>query len=117
MVDKDFDNIAQEAAKIINSVKLAPEVTFKVETNRSDKSFPYNSIQISQEVSKRILPIVKGLKVDVHNPELVLSIDFRTEGVFIYTNSITGLGGFPSGLAGRGLLMMSGGIDSPVAGF
>lgn len=117
MVDKDFDVIANEAAYIISQEKGQKETSFKVETNRSDKSFPYNSIQISQEVSKRILPIVEGLKVDVHNPKLVLSIDFRIEGVFIYTNSIPGLGGFPSGLAGRGLLMMSGGIDSPVAGF
>lgn len=116
-VDKDFDVIANEAAYIISQEKGQKETSFKVETNRSDKSFPYNSIQISQEVSKRILPIVEGLKVDVHNPKLVLSIDFRIEGVFIYTNSIPGLGGFPSGLAGRGLLMMSGGIDSPVAGF
>lgn len=117
IVDKDFDAIAKEAAKIINHEKKAANITFKVNTNRSDKDFPYNSIQISQEVAKRILPNVEGLSVDVHNPELVLSIDFRVEGVFLYTSSIPGLGGFPSGLAGRGLLMMSGGIDSPVAGF
>lgn len=116
-VDKDFDLIADSAIEIINYEKYNKKITFKVETNRSDKSFAYNSLEISREVSKRILPKVPGLVVDVHNPELVLSIDFRTEGVFVYTSSHPGLGGYPGGMAGTGLVMMSGGIDSPVASF
>ena len=116
-VDKDFDLIADSAIEIINYEKYNKKITFKVETNRSDKSFAYNSLEISREVSKRILPKVPGLVVDVHNPELVLSIDFRTEGVFVYTSSHPGLGGYPGGMAGTGLVMMSGGIDSQLLVF
>ena len=75
------------------------------------------SIEISQEVAKRVIPNITGMTVDVHNPDLVLSIDLRNEGTYIYTEVISGLGGYPSGMAGNGLLMLSGGIDSPVAGF
>jgi len=116
-VNPNYDDIANEAIKLINKEKKQDTITFKVETNRGDKSFPATSIEISQEVAKRILPIVSGLLVDVHKPNLTLSIDLRTEGTYIFVNSIKGLGGYPSGMAGSGLLMMSGGIDSPVAGF
>ena len=116
-VEPNYDDIASEAIKMIEEAKSKKEVTFKVETNRGNKSFPATSIEISQEVAKRILPHVEGLKVDVHNPDMVLSVDLRYEGTYIFVNSIKGLGGYPSGIAGKGLLMMSGGIDSPVAGF
>ena len=67
--------------------------------------------------AKLVLPKIEGMSVNVHNPELTLSIDFRSEGIYVYTNSIKGLGGYPSGIAGKGLVMMSGGIDSPVASY
>ena len=91
--------------------------TFKVETNRGDKRFPATSIDISREVAKRVLPAIDNLKVNVHNPDITLHIDLRCEGTYIFVKTIKGLGGYPSGMAGNGLLMMSGGIDSPVAGF
>lgn len=116
-VNPNYDDIAQEAIQLINSVKKQDFLKFKVETNRGNKDFPATSIEISQEVAKRILPNINGLLVDVRNPELILNIDLRSEGTFIFIDSIPGLGGFPSGMAGKGLLMISGGIDSPVAGF
>lgn len=112
-----IEDIAAVASEIINDNRPKSNFSFKVETHRGDKSYPLTSIQISQEVAKLILPNVDGMTVDVHKPELTLSIDLRSEGTYIYTQSIKGLGGYPSGMAGNGLLMLSGGIDSPVAGF
>ena len=115
--NNNYDDIAKVAIDIIKDYKKSERASFKVETNRADKSFPATSIEISQEVARRILPNVSGLYVDVHNPEITLNIELRSEGTYLYIDSIKGLGGYPSGTAGSGLLMMSGGIDSPVAGF
>lgn len=119
-VESDYDKIAEKAIAMINDeIKdlnlVSP--TFKVETNRGDKRFPATSIDISREVAKRVLPAIDNLKVNVHNPDITLHIDLRCEGTYIFVKTIKGLGGYPSGMAGNGLLMMSGGIDSPVAGF
>ena len=115
-VEPNYDAIADKAIELIKG-EMKGETTFKVETNRSNKEFPATSIQISQEIAKRVLPKVNGLKVNVHNPEITLHIDLRCEGTYIFVKEIKGLGGYPSGIQGKGLLMMSGGIDSPVAGF
>lgn len=115
--NNNYDDIARVAIDIIKDYKKDERVSFKVETNRADKSYPATSIEISQEVARRILPNVEGLYVDVHNPRITLNIELRSEGTYLYIDSIKGLGGYPSGTAGSGLLMMSGGIDSPVAGF
>ena len=90
--------------------------TFKVETNRSDKSYPIKSMDLSRDVGAHILKNTK-LKVDVHSPNTTLHIEIRHEGVYIYTNGVSGLGGYPVSTLGRALLMLSGGIDSPVAGY
>jgi len=116
-VDNKIENIAKEAIDLINQTKPKTRFSFKVETNRGDKNFPLTSIEISQQVAKLVLPEIGNVYVDVHNPDLTLSIDLRHEGTYIYTNVSKGLGGYPSGMAGRGLAMMSGGIDSPVAAF
>lgn len=116
-IDTAIEDIAKESIKIIEDNRPNKTFTFKVDTNRGNKLFPMTSIEISQKVSKIIIPQIEGIKVDVHNPELVLHIDLRNEGTYIYTNEIKGLGGYPSGIAGKGLVMMSGGIDSPVASF
>ena len=92
------------------------EGTFKVETNRSDKSYPIKSMDMSRDVGAHILKNT-NLKVDVHNPLTKLNIEIRHEAVYIYENSIKGLGGYPVSTLGRSLLMLSGGIDSPVAGY
>ena len=116
-VNTEYDNIASVAASLIKEETKGKDTTFKVETNRGNKSFPATSIEISQEIAKRVLPQVDNLHVDVHNPEYVLSIDLRYEGTYVFVKDIKGLGGYPAGMNGYGLLMMSGGLDSPVAGF
>ncbi len=113
----NYDDIAKLGIKLISEYKKTERASFKVETNRADKSYPATSIEISQEVARRILPNVSGLYVDVHNPDITLNIDLRSEGTYLYVETVKGLGGYPSGMAGSGILMMSGGIDSPVSGF
>ncbi len=116
-VKPNYEEIFNAAIALINKEKPKEEVTFKVETHRADKDFPDTSLEISKKVASSVLKNVKGLKVDVHNPELLLSIDFRKEGAFLFTSNIKAQGGYPLYSAGKGLLMLSGGIDSPVAGF
>ncbi len=90
--------------------------TFKVETNRSDKNYPIKSMDMNNIVGGYILKNTH-FKVDVHNPDVLLNIEIRKEGVYIYNEKIKGLGGYPVSTLGRALLMLSGGIDSPVAGY
>lgn len=115
--DNKIENIAKCAVEVIKSQRPKGNFTFKVETNRGDKSYPLTSIEISQQVARLVLPEIEGMSVDVRNPDMRLEIDLRSEGTYLYTSVIKGLGGYPSGIAGNGLLMISGGIDSPVAGF
>lgn len=91
--------------------------TFKVETNRGDKGFPMTSLEISKEVSKHLFINIPHLKADMHHPEFTLFLDVRQEGTFLFTNIQLGLGGFPAGVLGKTMLMVSGGIDSIVAGY
>ncbi len=90
--------------------------TFKVETKRADKTFPISSMEFNQKMGSFLLKNTDK-KVDVHNPDILLHIEIRREGTYLYTNEIRGLGGYPVGIQGKGLLMLSGGIDSPVAGY
>lgn len=114
-VEPEYDKMASIGIAMLNEEMQGKKASFKVETNRGNKSFPATSIQISQEIAKRILPKVENLSVDVHNPDYTLNVDLRCEGTYLYLKEIKGLGGYPSGMQGNGLLMMSGGIDSPVA--
>ena len=113
-VNKDLNSIIEESIKLLSSYSFN---TFKVETNRADKTFEYNSMDISRLVGAGILKNISNVSVDVHNPNLVLHVEVRPEYSYIYTSEIKGLGGYPTGIQGKGLLMLSGGIDSPVAGF
>lgn len=91
---------------------------FKVETNRADKTFPLNSMELSREIGGEILASNPKLTVNVISPETTVKIDIREGGqTLIFTDTVKCLSGMPSGSAGRGMLMISGGIDSPVAGF
>ncbi len=91
--------------------------SFKVVTHRANKRFPLNSMQISAEIGGKLLSIYKNLKVDVHEPEFTISIDIRENGTaLIFNEFFKGAGGMPVGTSGKGLLLLSGGIDSPVAG-
>lgn len=92
--------------------------TFKVDTTRADKSFPLGSMEISRELGSIILENNPNLKVDLHNPEKIIYVDIRENGfTYIFSDYIKGLGGMPVGTAGKGLVLLSGGIDSPVAAF
>ena len=92
--------------------------TFKVLTNRADKKFELNSMEISREVGAKILSACRSLKVDVINPEHILNIDVRENGTtFMFEKVLLGVGGMPVGTSGSGLLLLSGGIDSPVAAY
>ena len=91
--------------------------TFKVETDRADKSFPIPSMEFSKRIGSLILKNIANIKVDVHEPEYLLKIEIRHDYTYIYEKEIKALGGYPVGIAGKGLLMLSGGIDSPVAGY
>ncbi|MGI6711121.1 MAG: tRNA uracil 4-sulfurtransferase ThiI [Bacilli bacterium] len=116
-VKPNYEEIIKAAIALIEKEKPNKEITFKVETHRADKDFPDTSLEISKKVASSVLKNVNNLKVDVHNPELLLTIDFRKEGAFLFTSNIKAQGGYPLYSGGRGLLMLSGGIDSPVAGF
>ncbi len=116
-IDKNIEMLKDKSLEYIKEIVKEP-TSFKVETKRADKSFLYGSMETTKLVSSHILRSMDNLlRVDVHNPELTLKIEIRAEGIFIFTSQIRGLGGFPVGVAGKGLLMLSGGIDSPVAAF
>lgn len=112
--NKSIEDINILAKELIDKENIT---TFKVETNRADKSFKYNSLEVSKMVGAYLLKNVNDLKVDVHNPEITLHVEIRDDNTYLYTKEIKGLGGYPTGIQGKGLLMLSGGIDSPVAGF
>ncbi len=91
--------------------------TFKVEAKRSDKTFPLNSPQISEEIGAVILTTVPRMRVNVKNPDVVVKVEVREEYAYIHAGQFRGAGGMPVGSNGKGLLLLSGGIDSPVAGY
>ena len=111
-----MEEIKQTTLELVKK-ELLPNQTFKVETHRADKNFPLTSIEITKEVSRNLFRNIEGLKADVHNPDYVLNVEVRLEGTFIFTTSIPGLGGLPAGCLGKAVLMISGGIDSVVAGY
>ena len=102
--------------KVLELLKDKCIKTFKVNTKRADKSFEMPSMEFNNVIGGLVLRNY-NCKVDVHNPELIINIEIRNEGTFIYFNEIKGIGGYPVGVQGKGLLMLSGGIDSPVAGY
>ena len=114
--DKVNTNEDEIKNKVLEILKEKQFKTFKVSTKRSDKTFKYTSMEFNNIIGGLVLKNFE-CKVDVHNPELNLEIEIRQEGTFIYNKEIRGLGGYPVGIQGKGLLMLSGGIDSPVAGY
>lgn len=114
--ENEIDVIKALALDIINEQPKVPK-TFKVETKRAHKQFPMQSGEISRGVGAHLLINTDHLSVDVHNPDMMVYVEVRREGTFIMAEHIKGLGGFPVGISGKGLLMISGGIDSPVAGY
>lgn len=115
--ERDLDSIMARALEVVQGELTDKVVTFKVEAKRADKNYPITSPQLQQKVAAHVLRNTELLLVDVHQPELTLHVEVRQEAAFLYCKKIKGMGGFPVGVAGKGLLMLSGGIDSPVAGF
>lgn len=113
-VKTDVDTIKESVLEVVSKI---PFRTFKVETKRSYKEFPYTSMEFNNAIGSLILKSIDNISVDVHNPEYELKIEIRNDYTYIYDREIKGSGGYPSKVAGKGLLMLSGGIDSPVSGY
>ncbi len=116
VISYDFEKMKDEAANALAS-KLRRANTFKVKAKRADKSYPYNSPQIEMLLGAHILERFSNLSVDVHNPEVTVYIEVREGNVYVHDTPVKGAGGLPSGMSGHGMLMLSGGIDSPAAGY
>ncbi len=114
--EKSLDSISQAAREFI-----VPEIrkykTFKVEAKRSDKTFPLDSMGLSREIGGVLLEANPKVKVDVKNPDVTVKVEVRERAAYIYAGHHKGAGGMPVGTNGKGLLLLSGGIDSPVAGY
>lgn len=113
-IENDYEILKKE---LVNVVKDRNFTTFKVETKRSNKKFSKNSMEISKELGAVILTNIENKKVDVNNPELLINVEVRLDAFYFYFDKVNGAGGYPVGTLGKGILMLSGGIDSPVAGY
>ena len=114
--EKDVDAIFRAVMAYLGD-ELRAARTFKVESRRSDKRFPLNSIQLSQEIGGRIAEAVPTVAVDVHHPEYTVFVEVRDRAAYVHGPADPGAGGLPTGVGGRALVLLSGGIDSPVAGY
>ena len=116
VIDKDFELIKKTAAEYLKD-ELENAATFKVEAKRSDKSFPLKSPEICAGVGEYLLEQFPHLEVDVHNPDIVVMVEVRDYAAYVHGSQIKGAGGIPVGTGGKAMLLISGGIDSPVAGY
>ncbi|MFQ7574218.1 MAG: tRNA uracil 4-sulfurtransferase ThiI [Lachnospira sp.] len=114
--DNGFDDLAENVIKYIDNAYKDKNFTFKVNARRARKNYPMDSMEINMEIGGRLLDAFPQLKVDVHKPEVLLQIEVRNK-INIYSIEIPGPGGMPIGTAGKAMLLLSGGIDSPVAGY
>ncbi|MEE1016160.1 MAG: tRNA uracil 4-sulfurtransferase ThiI [Ruminococcus sp.] len=114
--EKTLESVLETAPEYL-SKQLRVAKTFKVEAKRSDKKFPYKSPEICREAGGAILSKFPHLKVDVKNPEVTVYVEIRDHGAYIHANPIRGAGGIPVGTGGRAVILISGGIDSPVAAY
>ncbi|MEY8440000.1 tRNA uracil 4-sulfurtransferase ThiI [Anaerotruncus colihominis] len=116
VVEKNFDAIRAQAPGYLAGA-LETANTFKVEAKRSDKSFPMKSPELCTELGAVLLEAFPHLTVDVHQPDITVYVEIRERGAYLHTDQIRGAGGLPVGTSGRAMLLISGGIDSPVAGY
>ncbi len=113
--EKNMESIAETVVECVRDNRCG-EKTFKIEAKREDKNFPLNSPQICMELGGKVLEAYPDFKVDVHNPDMVINVEVRQDA-FVYTKKEKGAGGMPSGTNGKATILLSGGIDSPVAGY
>ena len=114
--DEGFDGLAEEVVSYIDKVYPDKNLTFKVDARRARKNYPMDSMEINAELGGRILDAYPQMKVDVHNPDIKIHVEIRNQ-INIYSQEIPGPGGMPVGTNGKAMLLLSGGIDSPVAGY
>lgn len=114
--DNGFDDLAKHVVEYFDTTYPDKNITFKVNARRARKNYPMDSMEINMELGGRLLDAFPELKVDVHKPEVLLQVEIRNK-INIYSVEIPGPGGMPIGTAGKAMLLLSGGIDSPVAGY
>lgn len=114
--EKNLDSIYNGIVEYLGD-ELAVQKSFKVESKRSDKAFPLNSIAISQEIGGRLAEAFPQVKVDVHHPDYTVHVEVRDYAAYVHGPAQPGAGGLPTGMGGRAAVLLSGGIDSPVAGY
>lgn len=115
--EKDIEDIKRVAKEYIPQF-LEGKKSFKVDGKRSDKTFPYNSMDLAQIIGGEILEATRGrVRVDVHNPDITVKVEIREQAAYVHAGQASAAGGLPFGTSGHGMLLLSGGIDSPVAGY
>ncbi len=114
--DEGFEKLKEDVVSFMDEMYPDKNITFKVEARRSRKTYPLNSMEINCAVGEAVLGAFPGIRVDVHRPDVLLHIEVRNE-IYIYSQIIPGPGGMPVGTNGKAMLLLSGGIDSPVAGY
>lgn len=114
--DEGFDALAKDVVAYVDKVYPDKNKTFKVHARRARKNYPMDSMELNAALGEKLLEAFPDLKVDVHHPDILLCVEIR-EKINIYSTEIKGPGGMPVGTNGRGMLLLSGGIDSPVAGY
>lgn len=114
--DNGFDDLAEQTVKYLKDVYKGKEMTVKVKARRARKNYPLNSMEINMDLGEKILDAIPQMKVDVHKPDIELNVEIRNK-INIYSEFIPGPGGMPVGTNGKATLLLSGGIDSPVAGY
>lgn len=116
MEDQGFDQLKKDVVAYMDEVYPDKNLTFKVESRRARKSYPKNSMEINCDLGEAILDAFPEIRVDVHHPDVMLNVEVRNE-IYVYSQIIPGAGGMPVGTNGKAMLLLSGGIDSPVAGY
>lgn len=116
MEDQGFDQLKKDVVAYMDEMYPDKNLTFKVEARRAKKSYPKTSMEINCDLGEAILDAFPETKVDVHKPDVLLNVEIRQE-IYVYSQVIPGAGGMPVGTAGKAMLLLSGGIDSPVAGY
>lgn len=114
--DEGFEKLAETVVDYVDKVYQDKNITFKVQARRARKNYPMNSMEINMELGGAVLGAFPEMKVDVHHPDVMLHVEIR-EKIYIYSIEIPGPGGMPVGSNGKAMLLLSGGIDSPVAGY
>lgn len=114
--DEGFEKLRKDVVSYMDEMYPDKNITFKIESRRAKKTYPKNSMEISRDLGEAVLEAFPDIRVDVHRPDVTVNIEVRDE-IYVYSQIIPGAGGMPVGTNGKAMLLLSGGIDSPVAGY